>query len=593
MEKEESGGVKKERLLRLQAAVKESREKMKAHRNNRLRRIQYYCGNHYSDNATNLPTPYNLINIATGVIAGLLAANNPKATVLTTVSDLFASADSLKQGLNYTIKEANLKNTMQRCIKEALLAVGIVKTGLNYSRTEEIGGVLHDVGQPYAEVVSIQDFVIDMDAKNWETAQYMGNQFSIPLQQLIKSGLYDPDLIKKLVPTDIREINQDEPEPFELDLDGEGVYEIQGKPFVEMVYLWEMYLPQEGIVLTYPIENAINQEIREIEWQGPETGSYDMLSFDDVPGQVIPLPPAAHWESGHDILNTLLSKLRDQSLRQKRITAVTSPEDGEQIRDREDGEIIVKGHGDIQNVDVGGIDQSTLAFLVYNDDLINKLVGNLSALAGWGPQSDTLGQDELITSGAIKQIESMEDRTRDFTTEVVRKLAYYLFYDPAVNIPIVKTDPAGLISIPINLQTDMIEGDFLEYNYAIEVHSMRPQPLGAKAQKLRDILTQILLPLQPMLQQQGKGIDLDFFMETMAEYDNLPELKRMLVDIDPSQAEQAAIPEHGKSPVTQRNYTRRSIPGATDAGKKDVLMRTLMGAGVQSSEGAAMTRPIG
>jgi hypothetical protein len=107
-------------------------------------------------------------------------------------------------------------------------------------------------------------------------------------------------------------------------------------------------------------------------------------------------------------------------------------------------------------------------------------------------------------------------------------------------------------------------------------------------------LLQNLIPLLPAAQEQGIVLDFEALVDRLADLANLPELKEVLKAVEPQAYQPEAAKDQPKSsPVTQRNYTRRSIPGATNAGKADALVRLLSGSKIQGAEAASLLRPTG
>jgi hypothetical protein len=133
----------------------------------------------------------------------------------------------------------------------------------------------------------------------------------------------------------------------------------------------------------------------------------------------------------------------------------------------------------------------------------------------------------------------------------------------------------------------------MEMNIDIEPYSMQNQTPEAKLQGLRTILIEILIPLMPAMQAQGVTIGFEALCRKIAKLGNIPELNDILIYANSIQPENEGEEPIGKPSVTSRNYTRRSIPGASNAGKSDVMQRILMGGKPQASEMASLGRSTG
>jgi hypothetical protein len=76
--------------------------------------------------------------------------------------------------------------------------------------------------------------------------------------------------------------------------------------------------------------------------------------------------------------------------------------------------------------------------------------------------------------------------------------------------------------------------------------------------------------------------DVQELLEIAAQYVDLPEVKRLLRRVNPEEQQMAG--EARQSPVTTRNYTRRSAPGPTRAGNAMAALQ-MMGQGGGASNG--------
>jgi hypothetical protein len=294
----------------------------------------------------------------------------------------------------------------------------------------------------------------------------------------------------------------------------------------------------------------------------------------------------------------LFRKCGRQAERQKTITGVRTgaEKDGSRVLKASDGDMIgLDDPKSTQEYKYGGVDPQTLAFLIQTKDLASYMWGNLDALGGLSPQADTLGQDQLLTANASKRIEDMQDRTVEFVKDVTTDLAWYLFTDPLIEMPLVKRVPGTDIEIPTAFRAEDREGDFLDYNFDIEPYSMQHQSPGMRIQTLMEIFERLLAPAMPMLEAQGITINFEAFLQTISKYRNMPELQDILVFSGPPQSygEGPVGQPPKQSPVTTRRYERVNRPGATRSGKDHVLMQALLGQASQPAEAATLTRAVG
>jgi hypothetical protein len=109
----------------------------------------------------------------------------------------------------------------------------------------------------------------------------------------------------------------------------------------------------------------------------------------------------------------------------------------------------------------------------------------------------------------------------------------------------------------------------------IDPYSIRFTTPEQKANDLIGIFTQLIVPLVPILQAQGRTPDMDAFLKIVGRYKDMPELAKVMQMIDPP-AEAGAEADSPPQPGGDKTYWRKS-EGPGDGGS-----------GVQNNPGAAM-----
>lgn len=589
----------KQDIQRLIDAMDTARRKLEPYRTNRLELIRQFVGKHYSDNAARDRVPVNLIELAVNIYLQHLVAQSPQVLIDTFYEELKPQAMMFQVALNHLSNEIEMRNTLRDWVTDALFSVGILKVGIcgGYSEVE-IDGFTHDIGQPYADVISLDDWVHDMSAKRWDQIGFAGNRFRVPLAEAMGNESYDSKVRGQLQATHKNETDDYGSERVEeISRGGDSEFE----EFEDMVELWEVWLPRENLVITLPHGTNTQAPLKVSEWNGPEKGPYHILGFERVPDQIMPLPPVSLWEDLHDLANRLWRKLGRQAERQKTILGVQggADTDGQRIVNANDGDAIrIDSPDKAREYRFGGIDQHNLAFLVHAKDMMSYLAGNLDAIGGLGSQADTLGQEELLTSSASKRMESMQADVIYSTKRVYEDLALYLYTDPLIEMPLVKRIPGVPVDIPFVWRPEDREGDYLDYNFTIEPHSMAPQTPAKRLNTLTQIFSQYIAPFAPLMMEQGIQINFTGLLRHLAKLAHMPELDDILQFSTPSPLERPGPIGEGReaSPMptqTTRRYERVNRPGSTRQGKDEVLMQTLLGGNPQQSQQAAFTRPTG
>ena len=580
-------------LAKLKSAVEASRSKLREFCKIRADAVRQFVGSHYGSNGTQERVPINFLELAVTIYNMSLAARCPRALVVPRVSSLKAEAATLGLALNHLAKEIRLGTALRRAVRDALFGMAVVEVGSAAGRTVEIDGEPVDVGQPFADNVSLDDFVADMSAKNWERVEFMGHTYRVPLVDLQDNEFYDQDVVRTLESLGMD--REDIPAGERASDTGTGRKEYSDETeYRKHVDLLQLYLPYENLIVTVPAGGNWDKPLNMYEWQGPERGPYHLLGFGEVPDNLMPLAPVDLWLDLHYLANRLFVKLGRQADRQKNIGGV-APEaasDAEKIIQATDGELInIKHPEGIKAIRLGGIDPQNLGFLLQIQDIFSYFGGNLDAIGGLGAMSETVGQDQLLTASASKRIQYMQDTVYEFAGGIEEALAWYLMYNPLIELPLIKQTASGR-EIPVTYRAWEREGDYLDYNYEIVPYSMQYESPRQRLNGLLTIFTQLFIPLAPVMAQQGIGINYQALSRQVSELSNLPELNDLLIFSQPAPNPGEIGPvgqPPRQSPVTRRENVRINRSGATLGGKRQILAQALFGGNPQQAEREAVS----
>jgi hypothetical protein len=329
---------------------------------------------------------------------------------------------------------------------------------------------------------------------------------------------------------------------------------------------------------------------------------YYILGYNSVPDNIMPLAPASLLIDMHVLANNLFRKLARQAERQKTNLLVdqTSTDDGTRIVDASDGEAIVTRNPDkCKEARYGGIDNANFGFFTNVRDLYSYFAGNLDTLGGLSPQADTLGQDKLLAESASERIQAMRETTLEFTTNICRDLAWYLWTDPLIELPLYKRIKGSNIEIPVSFNPEDRQGDFLNYNFSIVPFSMQEETPATKMSKFTNIWQTYILPMLPIIQQTGGQLNTEEILALLSQYYDFPEIENIIMMVDQSiqNYNRQNMPPVGnpptKSPHTTRTYERVNRQGATSNSKNGALMTALFGGGMNDGQKNKLVNPIG
>jgi len=571
-------------LKRLRDAMSFSRNKLRAFREDRLDAIKQYVGKYYGENGADEEVPVNYYELAVTIYMQQLVGGAPRASVSPLEQNLKPHATDLKIALDRTAERIGLESTLWRTAQDALFGAGIVKIGMN-----EPGGEAwwSEIGEPFVIWVDLDDWVMDMTAKTWEAMAFCGNRYRVPLSTVRESEQFDKKVRENLKPT---RKSSTTPEGDEKASTIGGGLDAEIDEYEDEVELWDIWLPREGLVITLSADDENSRPLRVVKWTGPRNGPYRMLGYSLVPSNIMPLPPVAIWKDLHDLGNELYLKLGRQALRQKSILPFRggSDEDAEAIRESSDGDIL-RVDGEVpQEVSYGGPQQVNLAMFLGVNELVNRHFGNLDSLGGLSPTAETLGQEEMLSQNANQRIIFMRRRVDCFVDGILTDLAHYLYNDPLVSMPLTKRVPRTSVEVPFTWTPDSRRGNPSLYRISIEPYSLQYRNPQVQVGRVLSHIQNLILPVLPVLEAQGIGVNFDALLKMIAEKEDLPELADVLFFQEPSGLPMAE--GAGQPAVTTRNYNRRSIPGAGRSQKENALAQALLGSMPQPAEAATITR---
>lgn len=575
-------------MERLKTAVEHSYRKDECHRKNRVEILRRIAGKWYGESSSKLTIPLPLMRMALNVITRLVAAHNPRASVTTFIPSWRSKAFDLKLALNWLYERLGFRDTLQECLADAMISMGIVKVGMRAGPSYEYNGESQTAGVPFCERVSPDDFVYDSSARDPKHWAFCGNYYDVPLDWVKENGAFSKKARDSLQADNAGQTASDDNQARDI---GRG-QDRGDNDFEEHVRLVDIFVPRHGIILTMPDDDAAwTTPLKVIQWKGPDP--YELLRLDRLPDNIMGLGPLTTLRDADEAANIAARKLIRQANRQKSVVGVQggASEDGERIMKSYDGQMIrIDNPAAARQFDFGGPSQTVNAVMLQMQDLFDRYGGNLSALGGLAPQAATLGQDELLSGSASKQIEDYRAKTISFVREISYALAWHVWHDPVMEVPLTrKIDIPGSspIEIPFKWGPMQRTGDFLRYNIEIEPYSMQYSSPSQKAQALIQILTQVVIPTLPMSQQQGGQLDMQYILTTLGEYLNMPEISQAMVFTAPASVggdrREMGDEIPMKSPVSSRTYTRVGRPGQGAAGGGQNAVNQMMSAGNQQA----------
>ena len=472
---------------------------------NRQKMLSYYASGFYGQQKSKGQHVMKLVQRGIDIIVPYLAMTNPKTMFVPRFPKLRPFAITSELAMNHLLEEIEfVKYSLRPGILNSMFGMGIWKTGIMKAEEVEIFGYLHDVGQIYCDLIDDCDYIGDPSAKNREQFEFEGHRYRLPVDVAKEFfGSKHADSIK----ADFTLHGSDSPESIskgeERNFSTNSLYQ-----WSEFIDIW---LPREDVIITIKPEGKGSRVLRTVEYDGPEGGPFDVLGYKYFPETATPIPPVWGWLPYDTMCNVLLNKMRNQAEREKKILLYEKSveKDAKNILEGPDGGAFgVANVEAFKEVEFGGASQQNYQYVNYLESQFSIQGGNLYTIGGRNSEAGTLGQEQMMQANASRIIEDMVNEVYRVTTSILKKMAWHLWTDPLIQIPVVKRIP-GVTDLSVIFSDEAKEGDFYDFNFQLVPYSMQRMSPTQRHQTLMSFLNGWVIPVMPMAAQQGVQVNLD------------------------------------------------------------------------------------
>ena len=584
-------------MRRLTRAVKKSFDALEPHRTARSDLVKEFIGAGYGDQSPGQVMPVNMLVQMVDIYLMYLAGASPQVLLPTARKDILPFVADLEAIVNQELQEMKFDKTLRRWVLESLFSIGVLKCGMvDADYIEIIPGQPQPSQDYFADVVDFDDFVYDTNANSWDRITFIGDRYRVDMDALMENENFEE--AGKVSLREHADSEVDGPTDRVGDFSKEEIttFSEEGE-LRKTAWVWDVALPEEGLVITYAdaAADSVMAPLRVVQWDGVSTSPYHCLWHIDVPGNIMPLPPGQVVRSLNKSMNALYRKMVAQATRQKTLGLYRTGDeaDVEKIQKASDGDLVgVSDPTTVTQVAFGGADQANLAFSMHVRDLFSQMAGNLDSMGGLGPQSETAKQDAMIASAVGKKAARMSRNVVDATVEVIRDFIYRIWEDPINTYEATRQVAGTSVEVNATMGPGDRQGNFGDFSVKIEEYSMQYKSPQERAHEIMGMVTNIIIPMMPILQQQGVGLNTQKLFEVLSKYLSLPELQLILEFIGPPMP--GAQGDAAKQPSqTHRTYERISRPGASRQGNSQTMQSLMMGGNPQPAEQAALNRPTG
>jgi hypothetical protein len=570
--------------VRLQKAVVSWDQYTEPTRKLRRKMHQQYASGWF-ENKAGESQPMNLIDRFVNIVCPYLVSQNPRVLIdpKRGINASRSFARTLELALEHLFDEIELSAyTLRPAVLNSMFSMGITKTGIMADSQVEIFGYLHDVGQPFCDNIDYDDYVGDFRARNKQEMEIEGNRFCVPMEYVRDSGLFkNYDNLSY-----VKEYNAEQTSPEEIAKKHMVPFEHRNE-LRKKVWLTDLWIPDEGIIVTIPPEGQGNKIMRVVEYDGPEDGPYDLLTYHHFPNSVIPIPPIYNVLNLNNIINRLVTKMNHQASREKKVMLyeLSGAEDAETIRNTPDGFTAgVKNVDAFKEVEFGGVAETNFPFVQFLEQQYSIQGGNLYTIGGRESQAETLGQEQMLQANASKQLQDMVLQVHRFTRSITKKLAWYLWSDPYIQIPVIKE--LGEFKLKVEYTPDVREGDFFDYGFDIEPYSMSMMSPETRFQRLMQLVGQVVLPTAQIAATQGSMLNVSELVNECARFLDVRNIDKWWMTGIPQETQMNPyMPEQG-APKSGQGDGRFSSSDNDGSNMNNMLQHMNRTAGESSSESA-------
>lgn len=504
------------RLQKLQKAWQKKNESALAHR----QKLLALWASGFFDKGYSREHLINLIDRGVFTIVPYLVEGNPKIMVETLVGNLRPWAYTTQLALNFLIEKMNLaESVFIPAAINSMFGAGITRTFTQYDRQITLNNEVIKTGTPTIRVIDDVDYIGDPAAKIREDYIIEGDLYKLPTdyaRDLFARKDKFGNQIADYIQPDCKLISDYSPEKI-----SNREFDHNRLSLRSYTTFMDIYLYDEGVTVTCMPEGNKAKILRTVEEDGPGGSPYDYLGYKYFPGTSYPIPPAWAWHDVDVTMNVLAKTAKEQAESQKDILITESgnKELGTKILNAKNMDILIaKNPKDgIQKISVGGVNPDNYNWMQFAELAFTKTGANPDVLAGRGAQAPTLGQEQMVFQNASRIVNNMNSRFQDFMTSVLRKLAWRVWTDPTVYIPLVDEIP-GVGELPIVFsQADKV-GDFYDFVFKLIPYSTQRMSPELKYQRLMSFMTQWILPTYQFAAQQGAMLDVPAVTRILSEY---------------------------------------------------------------------------
>lgn len=557
-------------LQDLDDALFDYRRRLEPFRKNTRKRMAMAAGANYGPEEGQA-RPANFSALAASILAYRLMSGIPQVLYHTDDQDLEESALEQEAALNRWIRVSKVGRALNEAVVHAIYAgIGIMQTGIRPFNSS------YDPGAVRCEAISLDDWVHDMGVDHASDFSVLGHRYRANFKDVKNDEAIPKSIRKYLQPSDVSVRDKGNMKISSLSRGDRDIH----KEFLPKIELWQLYFPRDRILAVFQASDhkgglvVSGEPLRVVQWEGPpELGPYDIFGFMPLPSNTIGLAPSQQWEDFDDAMNVAARKLIYDIRNFKKIGIHMKQAKGDAVN------IAGTPHGNAVGLDnpesfkelaLGAPDPVIASMVPQLRQLASLFGGNLDQIGGISTQADTARQENLLHASSSLTLVSMSGSVTEFTSDVLRHAAGWLFSDPQLNMRATKRIPGTDLSIPFTMTADRVQGTPDDFRIDITPYSLQFRSPQEQLQLIGQVLQGFVMPWAQGMMQQGGSFDFQFLVKEVAHLSGWHGLERFVQFFGPYNPNVGG--DGGAMAGSQgggtREYVRkdRGADGAPDAG---------------------------
>lgn len=525
--------------------------------------VSRFYGNWYRTDYVADATPENLVFAYVAYMLPELWYANPSTRVTAKRALQHKSiADAMEMALRGWLSETDFTDEGQDVTRDTLMGYGVMQIGVeprDFSNDRhQADGAL----KPFACRLSPEQLIMDPKCESPLAARFVGHSYWMDLDQLqADPATWDPEAVANLESSS----NDPEVETQERSLRQAPT------PDRNRVQVIDLWIPEAKKLITMARNSGTSGVLlRSVDYWGPPEGPYEIYGFYRVPGDPYPLSPLQPIMEQLEELWAHQAQASDEAKSYKRFVLVEASniEGQKAIQNASSGEMYtVKGlTNNFLEVEMGGSPQGRLEHIMTLRDRADRTVGLSDAQRG-RVTGKTATETDIVQGNVDTRTSFMRQRIQKHTERVLRRVAWYMFFDPAVVMPVQQTDPiTGQVSEKTflgGIQPGQEDVDWVDFNLSIEPTSMQHSD-DAQIQQRSLELIQMMQGLAPLLTQMP-FINWRYMINMFGESFNQKNLAELLIN-------QQALQQFGQIDQAFGMGGPDQLPPGADAGWQQAAM---------------------